>query len=207
MMADNDRRKRRRLAKSCEQCRHRKVRCDRNEPCGPCMRARGSVSCSYRSATQPTSSSVDVLQQISQPNLHHKGPGNHPTPTSNADTEPGSLRETTQTSQSQTAHCASLDDIQLRLQHVEELASRRNNPAWNRDISLDEALRDLSNRVHGIEQRLTEGSFEATKETDKDGLCISAARPRLHASSSKMKLLGPNHYSNTVDKVITWVGI
>jgi hypothetical protein len=41
--------KRRRPARSCEQCRQRKVRCDLEEPCGPCTRARGGLVCSYES--------------------------------------------------------------------------------------------------------------------------------------------------------------
>lgn len=40
-------RKRRRPALSCEQCRRRKVRCDRNMPCGPCKKVYGSMDCSY----------------------------------------------------------------------------------------------------------------------------------------------------------------
>jgi hypothetical protein len=43
--------KRRRPAKSCEQCRQRKVRCDLDEPCGPCTRARAGLSCTYSPET------------------------------------------------------------------------------------------------------------------------------------------------------------
>ncbi|KAK0388857.1 hypothetical protein NLU13_5100 [Sarocladium strictum] len=38
--------KRRRPALACEQCRKRKVRCDRTKPCGPCLKARISP-CTY----------------------------------------------------------------------------------------------------------------------------------------------------------------
>lgn len=40
-------RKRRRPALSCEQCRRRKVRCDREVPCGPCTKAHPSLECLY----------------------------------------------------------------------------------------------------------------------------------------------------------------
>ncbi|KAJ5602193.1 hypothetical protein N7510_011727 [Penicillium lagena] len=40
-------RKRRRPALSCEQCRRRKVRCDREMPCGPCRKTRPALACSY----------------------------------------------------------------------------------------------------------------------------------------------------------------
>ncbi|KAH8701532.1 hypothetical protein BGW36DRAFT_371072 [Talaromyces proteolyticus] len=39
--------KRRRPALSCEQCRRRKVQCDRKMPCGPCKKTRPSLACSY----------------------------------------------------------------------------------------------------------------------------------------------------------------
>jgi hypothetical protein len=39
--------RRRRPALSCVECRSRKVRCDRNKPCGACTRVR-STTCSYR---------------------------------------------------------------------------------------------------------------------------------------------------------------
>ena len=43
-------RKRRRPAFSCEQCRQRKVRCDRGFPCRPCLKARHVLPCSYSPA-------------------------------------------------------------------------------------------------------------------------------------------------------------
>ncbi|KAK3385326.1 fungal-specific transcription factor domain-containing protein [Podospora didyma] len=42
------RKQRRRPALACEQCRVRKVRCDRNSPCGTCVRFRpGNLECTY----------------------------------------------------------------------------------------------------------------------------------------------------------------
>ena len=38
--------KRRRSALSCENCRQRKIKCDRNYPCGQCLRSR-TLSCRY----------------------------------------------------------------------------------------------------------------------------------------------------------------
>jgi hypothetical protein len=39
-------RKRRRPALSCAECRRRKIKCDRNIPCGPCRQAK-SATCTY----------------------------------------------------------------------------------------------------------------------------------------------------------------
>ncbi|KDN71058.1 putative fungal specific transcription factor domain-containing protein [Colletotrichum sublineola] len=46
------RKKRRRPALACEQCRRRKVRCDRNLPCSTCVRS-GHALCTYTSQTKP----------------------------------------------------------------------------------------------------------------------------------------------------------
>lgn len=64
-------RKRRRPALSCEQCRQRKVRCDRAFPCGPCLRARHALPCSYgpeerRDARLLVREPVDVRREGSQ---------------------------------------------------------------------------------------------------------------------------------------------
>ncbi|OHE91924.1 fungal specific transcription factor [Colletotrichum orchidophilum] len=44
--------KRRRPALACEQCRRRKVRCDRNLPCNTCIRSKHAL-CTYTSQTKP----------------------------------------------------------------------------------------------------------------------------------------------------------
>jgi hypothetical protein len=41
-------RRRRRPARSCEQCRRRKIRCSLGQPCNGCVRARAPMQCSYR---------------------------------------------------------------------------------------------------------------------------------------------------------------
>ncbi|KAK2042479.1 fungal-specific transcription factor domain-containing protein [Colletotrichum somersetense] len=46
------RKKRRRPALACEQCRRRKVRCDRNLPCNTCVRTKHAL-CTYVSQTNP----------------------------------------------------------------------------------------------------------------------------------------------------------
>jgi hypothetical protein len=41
-------RRRRRPARSCEQCRRRKIKCNLAQPCNGCVRARAPMQCSYR---------------------------------------------------------------------------------------------------------------------------------------------------------------
>lgn len=51
-MEPSPHRKRRRPALACIACRHRKVKCDRNLPCGQCTRHK-SAACSYASDGPP----------------------------------------------------------------------------------------------------------------------------------------------------------
>lgn len=46
-------RRRRRPPLSCEQCRKRKIRCDRNVPCSHCVRSKSSSVCTYAPAHVP----------------------------------------------------------------------------------------------------------------------------------------------------------
>ncbi|KAM3506231.1 hypothetical protein MY10362_002499, partial [Beauveria mimosiformis] len=49
--------KRRRPPLSCEQCRRRKIKCDRSFPCNHCSKSGGAVSCTYAPAHTPKSRS------------------------------------------------------------------------------------------------------------------------------------------------------
>lgn len=42
---------------SCEQCRKRKLKCDRELPCKPCKRSRQTLQCSYSAGTSRQSAS------------------------------------------------------------------------------------------------------------------------------------------------------
>ncbi|KAF2476884.1 uncharacterized protein BDR25DRAFT_370687 [Lindgomyces ingoldianus] len=58
--------KRRRPALSCVECRRRKVRCDREKPCGPCTRAK-SPTCTYR----PNPHTIDRRPRAAAPTSAH----------------------------------------------------------------------------------------------------------------------------------------
>lgn len=51
-MRPSEPRRRNRPALSCIQCRTRKIRCDRNEPCASCMKSK-IVNCTYEEARRP----------------------------------------------------------------------------------------------------------------------------------------------------------
>ena len=48
---------------SCSQCRRRKIRCDRQFPCGPCLARDAADSCQYEGGP-PTESNVYLRQRI-----------------------------------------------------------------------------------------------------------------------------------------------
>ncbi|KAI3541671.1 fungal specific transcription factor [Colletotrichum filicis] len=62
--------KRRRPALACEQCRRRKVRCDRNLPCSTCIRSKHAV-CTYTSQAKPTTrNSPKHGAEVNEGSLH-----------------------------------------------------------------------------------------------------------------------------------------
>ncbi|KAK8035264.1 hypothetical protein PG993_010259 [Apiospora rasikravindrae] len=68
------RRTRRRSPKSCEQCRKRKLRCDRGLPCRPCKRSRGALQCSYSpDTTRGAASSSEAPRRASQSASNSEG--------------------------------------------------------------------------------------------------------------------------------------
>ncbi|KAF4343684.1 C6 transcription factor [Fusarium beomiforme] len=95
-------RRRRRPARSCEQCRRRKIRCNLGQPCNGCVRARAPMNCSYRDGTLVVASrSSEVCASVPaesrtgkegvvatpqrNPETHHQNPANRPSPPENSD--------------------------------------------------------------------------------------------------------------------------
>ncbi|RAL14450.1 uncharacterized protein BO97DRAFT_441478 [Aspergillus homomorphus CBS 101889] len=224
--AESEPRKRRRPAKSCEQCRQRKVRCDRNVPCGPCRRSRSSVDCSYRQALRsPCPIAVDptalpaTQQGTSTTNLD---PADHIIPevhrqdlteivatsstyrseARNAVHGPASTREPPSPSQ----HGSSVRHLQERLQRLEEQLA---DPAAGADQSLERTLRDLCGKVSRLEERLSQSVHSTPgREPGREEHGRGAQEPdlpstplRLHAKVRKMKLFGPTHHVYTLDKL------
>ena len=69
--------KRRRPARSCQECRRRKIRCDLNQPCNPCTLSK--YPCVYsvnRAATQGAAASFTTTPRLSgrDPSLHVSRP-------------------------------------------------------------------------------------------------------------------------------------
>ncbi|RAK75828.1 uncharacterized protein BO72DRAFT_432533 [Aspergillus fijiensis CBS 313.89] len=195
-MADSEPRKRHRPAKSCEQCRQRKVRCDRNVPCGPCRRSRSSVDCSYRENLR--SPSPVAIEQTSlhatQLSASTAGPANHV------------LQETqppinTQDPPANSQHGSSVRQLQDRLQRLEAQLATSSTES---DQSLERTLRDLCCKVQALEERLSSQATHSTPriEPEREGhgrqeqMSTMPSTPlRLDAKVRKMKLFGKDPQS------------
>ncbi|KAF6821166.1 C6 zinc finger domain-containing protein [Colletotrichum musicola] len=73
--------KRRRPALACEQCRRRKVRCDRNLPCGTCVRSKNAL-CTYTTQVTPPPAQPSAAGAV-RPAPRHASP-QHGAPVSGA---------------------------------------------------------------------------------------------------------------------------
>ncbi|OXN27035.1 hypothetical protein CDV57_04237 [Aspergillus fumigatus] len=152
-------RKRRRPPKSCDPCRRRKVRCDRELPCGPCQRARTSLHCFYRPAVTARSPSTDEDCRLTA----SCGPEGHTPPPQAVDLQT-KIRPAAPTAQSQPQgpnydQTKIIQDLQNRVRRLEEqlcdLPLSKGAIGPNPSVSPSQALRHLHDRFQVI------GKFDA----------------------------------------------
>ncbi|KAL4975596.1 hypothetical protein BDW66DRAFT_160388 [Aspergillus desertorum] len=197
MATEDSSRKRRRPAQSCEQCRHRKVRCDRNIPCGPCARARSVLHCSYRDKS-PSPSSAGIENATT--------PGTAQRPVTEASNQrapdrltPTNLGDTNFQSEVELP----LREIRHRLQSLEDrlTALAKSSQLPRDDRRLEQALHDLTEKTRNIEQQLTATPRHFRTTHDDGDLTVSDIPRRLNMAVGKTKLLGPTHWIHKVDQL------
>ncbi|KAL4890739.1 hypothetical protein BDV59DRAFT_209646 [Aspergillus ambiguus] len=195
-------RKRRRLPKSCDPCRRRKVRCDRELPCGPCERARTSLQCFYPPGVAANSPSIVDFSRLTASGA----PEGHAPPPQAVDPQAQSRRPPAPTSQSEPQdHNQNqnniIQDLLGRVRRLEEQLPgpplSRGTTAPNPSVSQPQALRHLHDRVLRAEQQLSDASRPSPSV---NGLVIPATLPRLRIASDKTKLFGPSHWLHTAEK-------
>ncbi|KAH1489173.1 hypothetical protein KXX42_001451, partial [Aspergillus fumigatus] len=194
-------RKRRRPPKSCDPCRRRKVRCDREVPCGPCQRARTSLHCFYRPAVTARSPSTDEDCRLTA----SCGPEGHTPPPQAVDLQT-KIRPAAPTAQSQPQgpnydQTKIIQDLQNRVRRLEEqlfdLPLSKGAIGPNPSVSPSQALRHLHDRVRGAEQQLSDASRPSPSV---NGWTIPATLPRLRIAPNNTKLFGPSHWLHTAEK-------
>ncbi|KAJ0426693.1 fungal-specific transcription factor domain-containing protein [Aspergillus carlsbadensis] len=192
-MNQGELRKRRRPAKSCEPCRHRKVRCDLKQPCGPCTRSKGSVNCSYRDegALSKQQNQFRVQRRPAVPPLQPRGSG-HPELT------PTSIGAQIESPNDDLQH--TVRDLEARLGDLEARVTRRetNDVSSTRCLRVEQDLRALSDKLQTVQDQLTRAP-NATAPYARDRTSIGAIAPRMRHSVQKVKFMGPSHWSHKMD--------
>lgn len=164
--------KRRRPAKSCVECRERKVRCDLGEPCGPCSRSRASLICTYicESAGQEPPEVVRTARhetqherQRPQGDAKHVGPSALPRHLRNPITKEQSRLQVSDAPSQLQESCANSDAGRLQPRYAPQSVERRTG--------------------------------------NVPDLAIPPLPHRLRITNDKVKLFGPTHWMHTAQRV------
>ncbi|KOC08641.1 C6 transcription factor [Aspergillus flavus AF70] len=166
-------RKRRRPAKSCEQCRERKVRCDLQLPCRACRHARGNLTCTYRESPRPRPSQTDARAVSRSPDI------------------PASTFAEGDQSQQQSRGLGSISFTQLE---QDDVVNTRTGASGS-------SLQHLEDRLCKAEQQLSELSRTRQFCAVSGDLTIPGIMPRLRNTAEKTKLFGPSHWMYTAEKI------
>lgn len=182
--------RRRRPALSCTQCRQRKVRCDREYPCAPCMRARQAVPCSYdpEYRAKDTRSSFVNVQNTSTCSSAYSG--------ESMGGEAPNYRPT----RSRPALEQTVDDLQCRIQKLEQLVlvNRKSMVSLGlQSDELNELAPELTNGASTIEQQ--PGSSHG--EPDRQYASIQLPTSQLNITSAKSKFATPGHCTHAFQQL------
>ena len=182
-------RRRRRPALSCIECRRRKIRCDRGQPCQHCVSAK--LQCAYRFYREPREHTTIAQQPLSP---------------STEGTSPVSLfpQRVTPTRQVN-------DALSLQLAYVlttDQLGSSRpsvngkndaNTPASSHD---EEArIHDLLLRVQRLEDSSASNPLRGLSETGRTILARQAGLQNSQVSLNKTRILRWSHWMGTAPEV------
>lgn len=183
-------RKRRRPALACEECRKRKIKCDRNNPCVHCKASKALV-CSYRNNFSAI-----------PPDPH----GNIPV-TAAGHVIPGQDRFVA-------AGVTSASPINPALSHVlptpgsspgtavhGEIPRQRTHSASTLSVpsgsASDHTIQNLQSRIQSLEQQLSEARKTAPEQPGNESSPQRADKP-LRGTLSKTRLFGPSHWMMAV---------
>lgn len=196
-------RKRRRPALACEQCRRRKLRCDRNFPCAPCKRSRESLTCSYSPSQENASISIGGASSEA---ISRRIEGRKRSFASAFSTEEsinaGHLGESVDPdAPPQTAQI--IEDLQQRIRQLEAVVSS-GRAADQIPAGLDPSRASTTPARSTIYQPNSTGqgySLQSEPRRVSENPSITHPILRLRASSQKTKLFGANHWVNTATQV------
>lgn len=196
-------RKRRRPALACEQCRRRKIRCDRNTPCDQCIRSRSkSESCTYLSDDYPTSTArsprINRLQSSSPP---VSSATNDRTPASPT-TLPGMSTFDVSNNES-----IITGDSTRRMPLVEGLYRGRleDNTSSPRSLNSESSVQTLIDRVQQLEKMLLNSANTQPVGSLQVPQPIANGSSPLRGNFSKSMFYGPSHWMNVIEQVRAFI--
>lgn len=184
-------RKRRRPATACEQCRRRKIGCDAEQPCGPCVRSRGALQCTYRIDAQTPSriSSSSPRQRVNAASRQGPLPVADALPLSSQHDELGTL--------------------QLRggptAVHGSQVAELTQPKPPSPNPGLTRTVRELNSRILALEQQLADrpkaDQLQNTRDNDSRSCSTPPIRLRLRNATYKTRIFGQGHWLHAAESV------
>lgn len=183
-------RKRRRPALSCEQCRRRKVRCDREMPCGPCTKSQPSFDCEYvYEGKAALKARVDAFR-----NSEHESPP----PGAQGSNAPSSI-DGARIAQLE----ASVRTLQSRMHDLEQGshvdAARARREVLTDDSTSSSNANKLDDHIADLERRLAEAK---ARRSEVPQTCIAPLVPRLKiCTADRTKLFGTTHWALVFQQV------
>ncbi|CAN8106296.1 unnamed protein product [Discula destructiva] len=196
-------RKRRRLARSCEQCRHRKIACDQGHPCGRCSKSRDRLTCTYRDA-------ADAAGPVHPgPEFHAHEIGSSPVDEAppRAHGHHGSRFEVLDSSLGSVSRIWAPSEDPARVSSntglTEHNAQRVGpQPPVGNARPHDETIQKLDERIRRLEDNDRAMRRVIPSEMPRSTLPASArAGPRLRFTKAKVKLFTQSHWVHTAEKV------
>ena len=187
-------RKRRRPALSCVECRKRKIKCDRNRPCGPCVQAR-SPSCTFTEDAARLPTVVHTLHEpVAKPALQTTAPAIVASPTQSS-TRLGPERQYTTSEPSPASISATASTTKSRTSPWTNGSDRIPNG--------DPALEKSRITIHGLDKR-PPGFKETHTNCDKDRIEYADNAPQ---QISKTRFVGPSHWACYAGEVSSGQGL
>ena len=186
-------RKRRRPALSCEQCRRRKVRCDREMPCGPCTKSHPALKCSY---VYEGKAALDARLDTTRTSEYD--PSSYSQPQQGPSSGAPSSSDGARIAQLE----RSLQILQGRVRDLEQClqgeGSQGQRSAVNGSTGLSRAVNGSDDHLNEL-QRLRPAS--TPHRTEQPRTLISPLAPRLRGTGEKTKLFGTTHWALVFQQV------
>lgn len=187
--------KRRRPPLACEQCRARKIRCDKAAPCGPCVKS-GLPACSYAPAHVPPSWSKSPQPRGRQSSERRRPPSL----SSSKPILPAPAAAPTREPAAQCSSTAEDEDAELSSGHR---ISTGGSVADTTPSLASDNVDWLVTRIHHLEEKLSKSvTISNSHSPDSHDSPHNADSPsQARGVSSKTKYIAQSHWMNGVSLV------